>query len=623
MKKNLLLFMVCLMSVSLSAKESWDSFEQETSGENSNALFENVTLTAPDMGYEVERKYGKKERQQVISVDSITGDFYYKSWLGEKCLYFGENSKTYYTWKRDVTYAGIPIFLSSFLIKSQKRAFRSARFAMDENWKSEIDNYTQFVPYVPVLALKAFGYQGRSSWDRLMVSALASNAVMAVAVNATKYSVKEMRPDNSTENSFPSGHTATAFVAATVLHKEYGLTRSPWFSVGGYAIATGTGLMRVLNNRHWISDVIAGAGIGILSTELGYFIGDVIYRNNGITRRELTQFTNPNHPSFFDIQMGIGMHSKSIDFTFNEEVEPSKLHLGTSSMVGVEGAYFFNKYVGVGGVARVTTTPTSGWGLDAEDRENLNESAKILEQAGYPGLYHVSMSNNNFVNGSFDAGVYLNLPISKHFSVGAKFLAGVRTASGVEFKGQLGYRQAAVDSEGNRLYTVGLSGTPNVGDNGVISYEPSTLKYEPVWMFDDGKGGTFNSNEMLQPGVETAYNFHLISDDPEKPMSKEYAVSKVTGKSSFNFMCGLSFTYRYRNNFAWKIFIDYDAAKTDYTYRMDLYGGDHEYVKGMKKTMTPEQSALFDEMIDMGRMEGKASKYLNFFTLGGAFSICF
>ena len=39
---------------------------------------------------------------------------------------------------------------------------------------------------------------------------------------------------------------------------------SPWYAVGGYAVATFTGVMRVLNNRHWISDVLSGAGIGIL-----------------------------------------------------------------------------------------------------------------------------------------------------------------------------------------------------------------------------------------------------------------------------------------------------------------------------------------------------------------------
>ncbi|MDO5447552.1 MAG: hypothetical protein Q4F34_07240, partial [Prevotellaceae bacterium] len=164
----------------------------------------------------------------------------YTNWAGETCIAEqpgNTHAHPYYNWKRDLTYAGIPIFLASFIIKDQKRAFRSARFHFEKDFKSEIDNYSQFFPYVAIVGMKAFGYEGRSSWDRFLVSTLAANAVMALAVNATKYSVKEMRPDNSTKNSFPSGHTATAFTAATILHKEYGLTRSPWFSVAGYGVA--------------------------------------------------------------------------------------------------------------------------------------------------------------------------------------------------------------------------------------------------------------------------------------------------------------------------------------------------------------------------------------------------
>ena len=70
------------------------------------------------------------------------------------------------------------------------------------------------------------------------------------------------------------------------LHKEYGLTRSPWYSVAGYSIATLTGAMRMLNNRHWISDVLVGAGIGVMSVDLGYLFADLIYKDKGLVRGE-------------------------------------------------------------------------------------------------------------------------------------------------------------------------------------------------------------------------------------------------------------------------------------------------------------------------------------------------
>jgi hypothetical protein len=101
---------------------------------------------------------------------------------------------------------------------------------------------------------------------------------MAAMVNGVKYSVQRLRPDESAYNSFPSGHTATAFMTATMLHKEYE-GRSPWFSIGGYTLATLTGVSRVLNNRHWLTDVLAGAAIGIGSVHLGYFITDKIFKD--------------------------------------------------------------------------------------------------------------------------------------------------------------------------------------------------------------------------------------------------------------------------------------------------------------------------------------------------------
>ena len=131
------------------------------------------------------------------------------------------------------------------------------------------DDYLQYGPAGVMLALKASGYESRSSWGRMLTSDALSVAVMSAAVNGVKYSVGRLRPDGSRHNSFPSGHTATAFMTATMLHKEYGW-KSPWFSIGGYTAAAVTGVSRLMNNRHWMTDVMAGAAIGIGSVHLGY-----------------------------------------------------------------------------------------------------------------------------------------------------------------------------------------------------------------------------------------------------------------------------------------------------------------------------------------------------------------
>jgi membrane-associated phospholipid phosphatase len=98
-------------------------------------------------------------------------------------------------------------------------------------------------------------------------------AIEFISVNSTKYISHIQRPDLGDHHAFPSGHTATAFMCAEFLRQEY-KDVSPWIPAVGYAAATATGVLRVYNNKHWISDVIAGAGFGVLSTECAYFIRD-------------------------------------------------------------------------------------------------------------------------------------------------------------------------------------------------------------------------------------------------------------------------------------------------------------------------------------------------------------
>lgn len=158
---------------------------------------------------------------------------------------------------------------------------RQIRKNMMPDFRYKYDDYLQYSPAVVMFGMKAFGYQGRSSWGRMLVSDAFSVAVMAAVTNAVKYSVRRLRPDETSRNSFPSGHTATAFMAATMLHKEYGW-RSPWFSIGGYSVAALVGVSRIMNNRHWATDVFAGGVIGVGSVHLGYFLSDLIFKDKHI-----------------------------------------------------------------------------------------------------------------------------------------------------------------------------------------------------------------------------------------------------------------------------------------------------------------------------------------------------
>lgn len=158
---------------------------------------------------------------------------------------------------------------------------RQMRHSIMPDFRHRYDDYIQYSPAVLMVGMKAFGYKGRTGWGRMIVSDAFSTALMAGIVYAIKNSVKRLRPDGSSRNSFPSGHTATAFLTATMLHKEYGW-RSPWFSVGGYTVATVVGISRIFNNRHWATDVLAGGAIGVGAVHLGYYLSDLIFKDKYI-----------------------------------------------------------------------------------------------------------------------------------------------------------------------------------------------------------------------------------------------------------------------------------------------------------------------------------------------------
>jgi len=137
--------------------------------------------------------------------------------------------------------------------------------------KYTFDDYILYAPYVAVFGLDVCGVRAKHSFVERTLVVGTSVLIMGTSVMATKQLTTVQRPDKSNEHSFPSGHTATAFLGAHILFREY-KDVSPWIGVAGYAVAFTTGSMRMLNRKHWFSDVVTGAGIGILSAELSYLM---------------------------------------------------------------------------------------------------------------------------------------------------------------------------------------------------------------------------------------------------------------------------------------------------------------------------------------------------------------
>jgi hypothetical protein len=148
--------------------------------------------------------------------------------------------------------------------------------------KTGIDDYTVLAPILTTYGLDLAGVEGRNNLLHKSIILGTSTLFMYSTVRLIKNNTSVRRPSGRSVSSFPSGHTALSFMAAEFLHQEYGHV-SPWYSIAGYSIATATGFLRIYNDKHWLSDVMAGAGIGILSTKIAYWlhplIKNVIFKN--------------------------------------------------------------------------------------------------------------------------------------------------------------------------------------------------------------------------------------------------------------------------------------------------------------------------------------------------------
>jgi len=146
------------------------------------------------------------------------------------------------------------------------------------DFETTADDYTRHVPTAAVFGLSLAGVPARHGLLDRAALFTASSLVSTGITSFLKRRVKDPRPYDPTElSSFPSYHTTQAFTGATVLAEEYG-GHSGWIMAGGYGVATATGAMRVLNDRHWVTDVAVGAAIGILSTEAVYAVYPLVKR---------------------------------------------------------------------------------------------------------------------------------------------------------------------------------------------------------------------------------------------------------------------------------------------------------------------------------------------------------
>ncbi|TNJ41246.1 phosphatase PAP2 family protein [Tamlana fucoidanivorans] len=270
------------------------------------------------------------------------------------------------------------------------------------DFHNSIDDHTQYIPYLATYALDAFGIKSQHTTGRKLSTMATALGLNLIVVQSMKYSIAEPRPDGSSNNSFPSGHTTTAFMGAHIFHKEY-KHRSPFYSIAAYTLATFTGIFRQLNNRHWISDVTAGAGIGIGATELAYFLNEGWWKEKGINEIEATnRLINESKPSFLGAKIGYATLTNT-----SGENEPG-LEAKRGYRISFEGAYFFNKNFGLGAEIGFQSFPST---VTDDLQQKFNEVGyEVLPQSAGNRMYYF--------------GPYYQIPFGKN-AVGTKLHAGV------------------------------------------------------------------------------------------------------------------------------------------------------------------------------------------------------
>ena len=274
-----------------------------------------------------------------------------------------------------------------------------------------------------------------------------------------------------------------------------------------------------------------------------------------------------DHPSFFSISMGLGLGSRDLDFGMKEYGWSDDLHLKfqAATAVGAEGAYFFNPYFGIGGRLRVKSSPIKGWDKIVdfawEDVASLYDEISQLDDEDLVDIESTIddidfvIESDHLTEFAGDIGLYFNFPLSNRFALGSKLLVG------------------------------------------------RSIMQE------------------LNLDAKVAGKEYKEGDEPLKPTGNDYDIEwdyfTLGGNKTWKFGTGISLTYAYKQNFSWKVFLDYDVSRKTYT--MDYNYGGFLYAMFPSAFENMSEQDYRDYFIATKSIK----KTMHSFVLGGSFCINF
>ena len=220
-------------------------------------------------------------------------------------------------------------------------------------------------PLAATWMMKICGVKSRSNTRRMITANGLSLGLTVGLAQTLRWTVREKRPDGQGTNSLPSVHASLAYMGATILSREYGHI-SPWITIGGYTAATGTQMLRIGHNAHWVNDIFLGAGIGVVSTNLAYFLTDKIIGPKGVrampfSASEQAQLLAWNNcPSGFRLVSGTETNGRSLDVEDFAEAAAGfdlagiRLRSSASITSGFEAEWFINNNLYLSAIGRYT-----------------------------------------------------------------------------------------------------------------------------------------------------------------------------------------------------------------------------------------------------------------------------